>query len=83
MTTDTENDDTPTADDPEFNPPPDTTRLQAQVHGAMQRLSGRCYRVRLELLPYSSLQELVRFLRDVEYAKDSAVRRARLEPWRR
>jgi len=80
MTTDDA--DTPTTDS-NVSTEPDTTRLVAQVHGAMLRLSGRVYRVQLELLPYSSLLELLRFTRDVEYGRDAAVRRARSEPWRR
>lgn len=66
----------------EAGPEPDTTRLQAQVMGHMQRLSGRCYQVALERLDHRSLMELIRFLRDVEHDRDAALRRARLEPWR-
>jgi hypothetical protein len=67
---------------PENIPAPDL-RLAAQVRGAMERLTGRCYQIDLKRLDTRSLQELVRFLRDVECDRDSAVRRARLQPWRR
>jgi len=74
--------DKPTTD-PEVNPEPDTNRLVAQVRGAMQRISGRVYRVQLERLDHDSLRVLLAFIRDVEMATDSAVRRAKLQPWRR
>lgn len=64
-------------------PEPDTTRLRLQVQGAMQRLTGRRYQVALERLDHKSLMELLRFVRDAEYSKDAAVRRAKLTPWRR
>ena len=69
--------------EPDDIPEPDTTRLVAQVRGAMQRLSGRCYQVKLEKLDHRSLMEMLRCLRDIEHGKDAAVRRARTEPWRR
>ena len=69
--------------EPDDIPEPDTTRLVAQVRGAMQRLSGRVYRVQLERLDRNSLRALLAFIRDVESSHDAALRRIRMNPWRR
>ena len=68
---------------PEDIPEPETTRLRLEVQGAMQRLTGRRYQIKLENLDARSLRELLRLVRDASDAKESAVRKARLTPWRR
>lgn len=57
-------------------------RLVRQVEGTLAR-TGRQYRIALDRLDVGSLRELVRLLQDLDGDKDSAVRRARMEPWRR
>ena len=76
-------DDTKQDTSPKGIPEPDTTRLVAQIRGAMQRLGGRVYRIELVKLDHRSLMNLLRCLRDVERERDAAVRRARTTPWRR
>jgi len=44
---------------------------------------GRTYRIALDQLDRESLRELQRLLRDVDSERQSAVRDARLYPWRR
>ncbi len=79
MTTDPDDSDTT----PENIPEPEPTRLRLEVQGAMERLTGRRYQIDLEKLDARALRELLRFVRDASDGKESAVRRARLEPWRR
>ena len=81
MTTDDDPDKPDTA--PEESPEHGNSRLVAQVRVAMEGVGGRVYQVQLERLDRNSLLELIRCFRDIEYAKDSAVRRVRLTPWRR
>ena len=57
-------------------------RLVRQVEGTLAR-TGRIYGVALEKLDTTSLREVLRLLRDLEQDRDAAVRRARMEPWRR
>jgi len=64
-------------------PEPEPTRLRLEAQGAIQRLTGRRYQIDLKRLDARSLQELLRFVRDASDAKESAVRKARLTPWRR
>ena len=45
--------------------------------------AGRSYRIALDQLDRESLRELQRLLRDLESERQSAVRDARLYPWRR
>lgn len=56
--------------------------LIRQVEGAAARAAGRRYQIDLAALDMNSLRELARLLRDLEQDKDSAVRRARTQPWR-
>jgi hypothetical protein len=44
---------------------------------------GRTYRIALDQLDRESLRELQRFLRDSDHERQSAIRDARLYPWRR
>jgi len=55
----------------------------AAINGQIATLSGRRYAIKLEALDAASLRELLRLLRDLEYEKMSAVRRAKTMPWRR
>jgi hypothetical protein len=57
-------------------------RLVRQAEGTLAR-TGRMYKIALEKLDTASLREVLRLLRDLEQDKDAAVRRARIEPWRR
>ncbi len=52
------------------------------VTGALTR-TGRRYKLALDKLDAASLREVLRLLRDLEQDRDAAVRRARMEPWRR
>ena len=60
-----------------------------QKHELIRRLraelgrTGRRYLIDLDALNVESLREFIRLLRDLDQDKDLAVRRARLEPWRR
>ena len=45
--------------------------------------AGRTYRIAFDQLDRDSLRELQRLLRDLEFERQSAVRDARLYPWRR
>lgn len=51
---------------------------EALLRAEMRRATGRDYRVNLDPLDDASLRELRRFLRDVEYERTAAVRRARM-----
>lgn len=64
--------------DPRLNP-----QLIRQVRSLMRTMTGRDYRINLNLLDAASLQELVRLLRDLDDEKRTAVRRAQITPWRR
>ena len=57
-------------------------RLVRQVEDTLAR-TGRMYKIALDKLDVQSLRELVRLLRDLDQDRDAAVRRARMEPWRR
>lgn len=57
-------------------------RLIRQVEGTLAR-TGRTYKIALDKLDASSVREVLRLLRDLEQDRDAAVRRARMEPWRR
>lgn len=59
------------------------SRLVARVKGAMERMSGKVYRVKLERLDRESLEALLRFLNDVESSHSTALRRVRMNPWAR
>ena len=72
------------SDRPDSTPkdiPESDPHLVAQVRGAMQRLSGRVYRVQLERLDHNSLRALLAFIRDVESNHSAALRRSRMTPW--
>jgi len=56
--------------------------LAREVDGAIQRATGRRYRIKLDGMDVESLRELIRLLKDLEHDKMMAVRRARREPWR-
>ena len=57
-------------------------RLVRQLEGTLAR-TGRSYRIALDRLDAGSLREVIRLLRDQDGDKVSALRRARMEPWRR
>lgn len=57
-------------------------RLVRQLEGTLAR-TGRQYRIGLDRLDAGSLREFIRLMRDLESDKDSAVRKAKMEPWRR
>ncbi len=57
-------------------------RLVRQVEGTLAR-TGRMYKIALDKLEVQSLREVLRLLRDLDQDRDAAVRRARIEPWRR
>jgi hypothetical protein len=57
-------------------------RLVRQVEGTLAR-TGRTYKIALDKLDGASLREVLRLLRDLDQDRDAAVRRARIEPWRR
>jgi hypothetical protein len=52
-----------------------------RLRGSMQRITGRRYNVKVEMLDDESRRELARFLRDVEDTMGGLKRRAR-QPWR-
>lgn len=45
--------------------------------------AGRSYHIALDQLDHESLRELQRLLRDIDNERQTAVRDARLGPWRR
>jgi hypothetical protein len=50
----------------------------------MHRLTGgRHYRLHLDELDVDNLRELLRFVRDADTERCSAINRARINPWRR
>ena len=59
------------------------TPLSRQIRGEMRRLTGREYRINFDKLEAAEQLELVRFIRDAEFAKRQAADRARLMPWKR
>lgn len=52
------------------------------LRAEIMRSTGRTYRLALEQLDGTSLRELQRLLRDLDYERQAAVRAARLFPWR-
>ena len=58
-------------------------RLAKQVEGEIERASRRQYRLNLDNLDDLTLQELRRFVRDMEYEKQVAINRLRRNPWSR
>ena len=54
-----------------------------QLHAQIGRMTGRRYDIKLDTLDERSLQELSRLLRDVEFDKMAAVKRAQMQAWRR
>ncbi len=74
-----------TAAPPEVVPlPVDYAKAEMLRHvtGALAR-TGRRYQIALDKLDAASLREIIRLLRDLEQDRDAAVRKARMEPWRR
>jgi hypothetical protein len=59
------------------------SREAQEVEGAVIRATHRRYRINYDALDQESLREFIRMLRDLEYEKTSAVKNARLQPWRR
>lgn len=57
-------------------------RLVDRLTSGIGRATGRRYQIDLDALDEPSLKELARLLRDLAYEKSSAVRRARLSPWK-
>jgi hypothetical protein len=53
--------------------------LTAEILGAA---TGRRYQIDLTKLDEAEHRELLRLIRDLKEEKQSAVRRARMEPWR-
>ena len=58
-------------------------QLVEWLRAEMARATGRCYRIALDQLDCSSLRELQRLLRDLDYERQTVVRNARIYPWRR
>ena len=52
------------------------------VRAQMRYATGRDYRIDLDAMDTTTLRELIRLLRDLDYDKRSAVNRARIMPWR-
>jgi len=61
----------------------DKRRLIEWLRAETARVTGRRYQVDLDALDVQSLRELVRLIRDLDHEKQSAVKRARMMPWRR
>lgn len=63
-------------------PAPADQQLIRWLRAEMARATGKRYQVKLELLDSTSLRDLQRLLRDLEYEKQMAVQNSRLLPWR-
>lgn len=63
--------------------PMTSEQLARWVRAEMRRTTSRDYRINLEALDPQSLQEMLRFLHDVDHEKRMAVNRASTQPWRR